>query len=139
MGNVNRPIGYWLKRLDGALENHLDATLAHLKLTRRQWQIVNTLAAGSISPDHLSEVLHPFWRADGGDSQEREMAALVGRGLMILVDGQLALSDLGRARHAEAQSLVDESRRDLTAGIGMDEYAMAVSVLERMCGNAERL
>ena len=28
---------------------------------------------------------------------------------------------------------------ELTAGIGVDEYAMAISVLERMSRNAERL
>jgi hypothetical protein len=35
--------------------------------------------------------------------------------------------------------MIDASRRELTAGIGVDEYAMAVSVLERMINNAERL
>ncbi|WP_426996187.1 MarR family transcriptional regulator [Pseudarthrobacter sp. N5] len=99
---MNSPIGYWLKRLDSALEAHPDATLARLLLTRRQWQTVNTMAAGSISSDRLGDALRPFGKADGGDSQEREMAALAGCGLVILMDGQLSLSELGRVRHGEA-------------------------------------
>src|SRR5688500_17208152 len=41
-GMVNRPIGYWVKRLDAALETHLDSTLGRLRLSRRQWQVLNT-------------------------------------------------------------------------------------------------
>lgn len=138
MGHVNKPIGYWTKRLDAALEAHLDSTLARLKLSRRQWQMLNVLAETTISPEDLDGILNPFW---GGDTRRREneLAALVGRGMIIMVDDRLSLSELGHAKHTEAQKLVEESRRDLSMGIGIDEYAMAVSVLERMTLNAERL
>lgn len=136
---VNRPIGYWVKRLHAALETYLDATLARLRLTRRQWQVLNTLNAGPVTPADLAEVLSPFKAADDGDAQERDMAALVRRELVMLLAGNLTLTDAGSALHAEASRLVEESRRELTAGIGADEYAMAVSVLERMTNNAERL
>ena len=67
------------------------------------------------------------------------MAGLVRRDLVFLLDGQLSLTDAGVALHAAASALVDAARLELTAGIGVDEYAMAVSVLERMSKNAERL
>jgi len=67
------------------------------------------------------------------------MAALVRRELVFLLDGRLTLTNDGWALHTEASRMVDDSRRELTAGIGVDEYAMAVSVLERMTNNAERL
>ncbi|MBT2514004.1 MarR family transcriptional regulator [Arthrobacter sp. ISL-30] len=135
---MNRPIGYWIKRLDAALEAHLDSTLARLKLSRRQWQAINTLAETPISPEELAEALRPFW-GDNSALRERELAALVGRGLIILSDGYLTLSELGYAKHAEANRLVEDSRRELSAGIGFDEYEIALSVLERMSINAERL
>lgn len=135
---MNKPIGYWLKRLDAALEAQLDNTLARLKLSRRQWQTLNVLAENAVSPELLDEVLRPFWGSDTR-LRERELATLVGRGLIVLVDGRLALSGLGRSTHTEAHLLVEDARRDLTAGIGLDEYAMALSVLERMSHNAERL
>lgn len=138
MGPVNKPIGYWTKRLDAALEAHLDSTLARLKLSRRQWQTLNVLAETPLSPEDLDEILDPFW---GGDRRRREneLGSLVGRGMIIMVDDRITLSDLGHAKHAEAEQLVEQARRDLSMGIGIDEYAMAVSVLERMTHNSERL
>jgi hypothetical protein len=138
-GMVNRPIGYWVKRLDAALETQLDSTLARLRLTRRQWQVLNTLSSGSLTPAETRDILHPFKAADAGDAQERDMAALVRKQLVFLLDGRLTLTDAGSALHSEASGLVEASRRELTAGIGADEYAIAVSVLERMSNNADRL
>lgn len=135
---MNKPIGYWIKRLDAALEVQLDRTLARIKLTRRQWQTLATLAEHSMLPDQLEEALQPLW---GGDIRlrERELAALVGRGMITMIDDRLALSERGREKYHEAQQLVEDARQDLSMGIGMDEYAMALSVLERMSLNAERL
>ncbi|BCW11175.1 MULTISPECIES: MarR family transcriptional regulator [Paenarthrobacter] len=135
---MNKPIGYWIKRLDAALEVQLDRTLARIKLTRRQWQTLATLAEHSMLPDQLEEALQPLW---GGDIRlrERELAALVGRGMITMIDDRLALSERGREKYHEAQQLVEDARQDLSMGIGIDEYAMALSVLERMSLNAERL
>ncbi|MGR0159645.1 MarR family transcriptional regulator [Paenarthrobacter nitroguajacolicus] len=135
---MNKPIGYWIKRLDAALEVQLDATLARIKLTRRQWHTLGTLSEGAMLPDHLEDILLPLW---GGDVRlrERELAALVGRGMITMIDDRLALSERGREKYHEAQRLVEDARQDLSMGIGIDEYAMALSVLERMSLNAERL
>lgn len=138
-GLVNRPIGYWVKRLDASLEAQLDSTLARLHLTKRQWQVLSALSSGSITPGEVGDLLRPFNAADGGDAQERDMAALVRRGLVVLLDGRLALTEAASSLHSEASGLLEATRRELTAGIGTDEYAMAVSVLERMTVNADRL
>jgi hypothetical protein len=42
-GPSGYPIGYWLKRLDRAIEGALDPTLATENLTRRRWQTTNFL------------------------------------------------------------------------------------------------
>ncbi len=137
---MNRPIGYWVKRLDASLEAQLDSTLARLRLTRRQWQVLNTLSAGPVTLAEIGDVLRPFHSTDdGGDAQERDMAALVRRRLVVLLDGRLALTEAGTSLHSGASGLVESTRRELTAGIGADEYAMAVSVLARMSNNADRL
>jgi DNA-binding MarR family transcriptional regulator len=136
---VNRPIGYWVKRLDASLEAQLDSTLARLRLTRRQWHVLNALSSGSVTPGEVGDLLRLFNAADGGDAQERDMAALVRRGLVVLLDGRLALTEAASFALSEASDLLEAIRRELTAGIGADEYAMAVSVLERMTVNADRL
>ncbi|MGO4589205.1 MarR family transcriptional regulator [Micrococcaceae bacterium Sec5.1] len=135
---MNKPIGYWIKRLDAALELQLDATLARVKLSRRQWQALGTLAEGTVRPDELDEILRPFW-GDDTRLRERELASLVGRGMITMIDDRLALSELGREKYHEALRYVEAARQDLSMGIGIDEYAMALSVLERMSLNAERL
>ncbi|WP_354186362.1 MarR family transcriptional regulator [Arthrobacter sp. UYCu712] len=101
--------------------------------------MLSALSAGPITPEEAGQLLLPFNAADGDDAQERDMAALVRRRLVILLDGRLSLTGAGFALHSEASGLVDAARRELTAGIGADEYAMAVSVLERMSNNADRL
>lgn len=136
---MNRPIGYWIKRLDALLETQLDSTLARLRLTRRQWHVLNALHAGPVTPAEMEDVLRPLSSADGGDAQDRDMAGLVRRRLVLLLDGRLALTEAGSALQNEAAALMEDTRRELTAGIGADEYAIAVSVLERMSRNADRL
>ena len=59
--------------------------------------------------------------------------------MITMVDDRLTLSGKGRETYHQALRLVEETRIDLSLGIGLDEYAMAVSVLERMSRNAERL
>ncbi|MDQ0866532.1 MarR family transcriptional regulator [Arthrobacter globiformis] len=101
--------------------------------------VLNTLSSGPVTPGELKHTLRPFAAADAEAAQERDMAGMVRRDLLFLLDGRLGLTDAGVALHAAASGLVEAARLELTAGIGMDEYAMAVSVLERMSKNAERL
>ena len=136
---MNGAIGYWIKRLDASLETQLDSTLARLRLTRRQWEVLNALSSGPATPADVRIILRPFNPEVGGDAQERDMAALVRNRLVFLLDGRLSLTEAGSTVQAEAAALVEDTRRELTAGIGADEYAMAVSVLQRMSQNADRL
>ena len=113
------------------------ANPARLHLTRRQWQALNALSSASATPAEIRDILRPFNPGDGG--HERDLAGLVRRELVFMLDGRHALTGPGYALHAEASRLVEATRRELTAGIGMDEYAIAVSVLERMSNNADRI
>lgn len=138
-GLVNRPIAYWVKRLDMSLEALLDSTISRLSLTRRQWQLLSALSAEALTPEEIDDVLNPFNLADRGHAQEREMAALVRKGLVFLLDDRLGLSPAGSALLSEISELMEATRLELTAGIGADEYAIAISVLERMSQTADRL
>ena len=42
----SRPIGYWLKHLDGLLEQTFDHVLARNGVRRRHWQVLDTLRGG---------------------------------------------------------------------------------------------
>src|SRR6476646_7859095 len=44
--DAGRPIGYWLKHLDRLIADSFSRALAADELTRRHWQVLNTLARG---------------------------------------------------------------------------------------------
>ena len=135
----DKALGYWVARLDEALESCLTSVLAGCGLTRRQWQVLNTLADGPLPPAAVHEALRPWLDAPRSGARENELAALVGRGFISYENQLLALSKAGRDKHAAALEAIRRSRHELSAGIGIDEYAMALSVLQRMTINAERL
>ena len=43
MINTERPIGYWLKKLDRLIDKHFELQLSNAGLARRQWQLLNLL------------------------------------------------------------------------------------------------
>jgi short-chain Z-isoprenyl diphosphate synthase len=54
---MNKPIGYWLKRLDMLLEESMTRTLAEHGVSRREWQALNVLATPGEDPQ---DMLAPF-------------------------------------------------------------------------------
>src|SRR5215207_8212002 len=115
-GPTGYPIGYWLKRLDRAIDGALDGTLAAEDLTRRHWQTMNFLHQGPSDAPALVEALRPFW----------------GQGAITLDE---VLSDL------ERRALVadDGGRYALTAAgpVTREEYLATMEVLQRMTANLE--
>ena len=125
-------MGFWVKLLDGLLEEHLDAVLAPLGLTRRQWQLLNLLAVAPRSPEAVAEQLGAF--LDGPATGEL-LAGARDAGL-VAVDGPwLALTPGGEARRREAADTVAAARDNVAAGVERAEYATTVATLERMCRN----
>jgi hypothetical protein len=60
MAEDRRPIGYWLKHVDRLIDETLLRTLSADDLSRRHWQVLNTLAAGPANVRALADVLRPF-------------------------------------------------------------------------------
>src|SRR5215813_2415405 len=60
----HRPIGYWLKHLDRLIEDTFSRALAEQGLTRRHWQVLNTLAREPAGPAELTKALDPFLHDD---------------------------------------------------------------------------
>lgn len=60
MRDERRPIGYWLKHLDRLIEGNFERTLASDGLTRRHWQVLNTLSTGSRTEAEIVDALAPF-------------------------------------------------------------------------------
>lgn len=124
------PIGYWVKEIDRLIEESFARLLAEEELTRRHWQVLNTVAAGPVPASEVDAALAPF-----GDTVAPVADELAARGWLARAGELLELTANGRAAHAAVSERVMASRRALTEGITAEEYASAVAVLERMATN----
>lgn len=132
-----RPIGYWLKHLDRLIEDTFSRTLAGQGLTRRHWQVLNTLAPGPASPADLTKALDPFLRDDPTE-QATTAAGLIDRGWVSHdQDGRLCLTPPGQTAHQQTQQQVQQTRGLMFHGIRADEYAAVIDILTRMAANLE--
>ena len=126
-----RPIGYWLKEIDRLIEEDFVRLLADERLTRRHWQVLNTVAERPRTVAELDEELSPF-RSARAPSVAPIVEELRARGW---VDTTVALTEKGRECHRAVSDRVMANRRRLTDGISAEEYRSVVDVLERMAGN----
>jgi len=135
-GPTGYPIGYWLKRLDRAIDGALDATLAAEALTRRHWQTMNFLHQGPSDAPALAEALRPFW-GEGAITLDEVLSDLEHQALVTNDEGRYALTAAGTATRAKLASQVDATRRRLVGGVTREEYRATVEVLQRMTTNLE--
>jgi hypothetical protein len=135
-GPAGYPIGYWLKRLDAAINGALAATLAAEGLARRHWQVMNLLHEGPSDGPGVAEALRPFW-GQGQIALEEVLSDLERRAL-IVQDGKLCvLTAAGKAARATIAEKVDLTRSRLVDGVAREEYLATVQVLQRMTANLE--
>jgi len=128
MSDDNKPIGWWLKEVDRLLEQSLAGALAVEGVDRRQWQLLNAVAA-----EGSAIALAPFLPEQA--DRDRATAALVERGWVERRGDALALTAYGAALRSRLTVLVGARRRRITAGISDAEYGATVDVLRRMAGN----
>lgn len=108
-----RPIGYWLKHLDRLIDQAFERALDADGLTRRHWQVLNTLAAGPTTNAALTAALQPFVQ---GESMTIEVIItdFLDRGWVRNVpDGRVEISEPGGATHEAAMQRVAETRQAL--------------------------
>jgi len=98
---AQRPIGFWLKLVDGLIDAGFEALLAEQQFTRRHWQVLNLLSQGAATVAQIDAQLAPFLTA--GDATTRPVVDdLQRRGLVEWVDGERASLTLqGTAAHAD--------------------------------------
>jgi hypothetical protein len=135
-GPTGYPIGYWLKRLDRAIDGALNSTLAAEDLDRRHWQTMNFLHERPSDAPALAEALRPFW-GQGAITLDEVLSDLERRALVAGDGGRYALTAAGKATRAKIAEHVDVTRRRLVDGVTREEYLATVEVLQRMTANLE--
>jgi DNA-binding MarR family transcriptional regulator len=132
-----RPIGYWLKHLDRLIDGALERALATDGLSRRHWQVLNSLAAGPGTRAALAATLRPFV-GDDASAVEPVIHDILARGwIREVVNGGLEISEQGRSAHEAAMQRVAATREVLRRGITDDEYLTVIGILKRMSSNLE--
>lgn len=141
-----KPIGYWLNRADQALTRHMNGMLEEFGLTRLAWQVLNVVQDAAEANDAVqrargvtdSEVLSVLAANAGPPALTAAIDAVLAGGWADRpAPGRLLLTPKGAERLARVAERVAAFRDLSMTGISLDEYATAVSVLERMTANLE--
>ena len=129
-----RPIGWWVRRLDALLEEAVDAVVTAEGLTRRHWQVLHSLATGTEQEADVRTAL-----ADFPGDVDVVVSDLVSRGWVARrTSGRIGLTPDGAAAHARVSRAVGRVRRHAADGLSRNEYERTILVLSRMVSNIER-
>ncbi|MFF2080512.1 MarR family winged helix-turn-helix transcriptional regulator [Kitasatospora sp. NPDC058162] len=133
---AQRPIALVAWGATEAILRHSQAALARIDVTQPQWWALNNIvrAEHGLTREEIRAVAVPY----GMGSQVIVDAAdaLVHRGwLSIGANGRLTLTEPGRERLATAKDHMARVRTEFLGDITEEEYATAVSVLQRVTDN----
>jgi DNA-binding MarR family transcriptional regulator len=131
-----RPIGYWLKKLDRLIDRQFELQLSTARLSRRQWQLLNLLENSPRSVPELESELEPFLEGAAAELSDA-VAGLVTRGWAESTDNIVNLTEIGQQQFEIAKATAAELRQTLTRGISAEEYQTTVDVLAKMAANLE--
>lgn len=127
-----KPFGWWLRHIHELLESSMGRLLDAESLTRRHWQVLNTIALGARTPEEVDSVMAPFVAAEG--SMAPKMADLRDRGW---VTGNGELTEAGREAHKRVEQRIEAFRAAAIDGISDEDYRTMVRALERCAANLE--
>lgn len=130
-----RPIGFWLKLVDGLITQQFDAIVEEHGVTRRQWQIMNLLAEAPSSAEHIEEDLKPFLAEEPHETAAEQIDELMDSGWVGLGGEEYLLTDQGRASLEKISEVVQHNREQISKGIPEEEYTATLDVLQRMARN----
>lgn len=131
-----RPIGYWLKKLDSLIDRQFERHIGEAGISRRQWQLLNLLEDAPRSVPDLQAELEPFLQGGVGELNDA-VSGLVTRGWAESTDNVVNLTEAGQAQFGIVKAKVAELRQGLIAGISPEEYETTIAVLARMAANLE--
>ncbi|WP_410562933.1 helix-turn-helix domain-containing protein [Amycolatopsis sp. cmx-4-61] len=127
-----KPLGWWLRHLHELLESSMAGTLDAQSLTRRHWQVLNTIALGARTPEEVDAAMAPFVTGEG--SMAPKVADLRARG-WLTEDGTLTAD--GREAHARVEEQIKQFRAKAVEGISDEDYRTTIRTLARCAANLE--
>jgi DNA-binding MarR family transcriptional regulator len=135
---TDRSVGYWLKLVDRLIDESFDEVFQHTGLTRRHWQVLNTIRDGVSEETAVDGVLSPFTGAAAGGhaaSVSAEVEDLARRGWVARSDAGLSVTLAGNHAYHDLLDAVSRSRERVAEGISPERYATTVATLQQMARN----
>ncbi len=132
------PIGFLLRELDRLIDERFEATLGRRHVTRRQWQLLSTLARGEATLSDLTSAVAPFLDHAAGEEASLHLAPLLERGLVQQVGERCRLTAAGDAAVEVLAAEVAATRALTVAGVAPADYAQTVRTLQAMITNLAR-
>lgn len=129
-----RPIGYWLKLVDGLIDEQFAHTLDEHGVTRMQWQLLNVLARGQASVEMLDAAVAPFLIA-GEETTLDHLTELIESAWVDATPTGYELTERGHGALARLTNVVAEQRTVMSAGVTEEGYLTTIQSLEQMARN----
>ncbi len=142
-----RPLGYWLRAIEGPLRENMRGAFATFGVTRREWRTLTTLHAGPASAAEVEAALpaapRPRPAARAASTRivrtaplEQLLDGFVSRGWATARPRQLRADRGGRAHpRRRSRRTCRRCARPSTAGIPDADYATTMATLERIAKN----
>ncbi|MEX1079989.1 MAG: MarR family transcriptional regulator [Homoserinimonas sp.] len=130
-----RPIGFWLKLVDRLIDERFASIIEEHGVTRRQWQLLGVLEAGSAPVDELDQAIAPFLEPGSDESAADHLAELVDSDWITIDGTAYSLTERGRGAFGRLQEVVEELRAQTGQGLTEEQYETTLAALERMAVN----
>jgi len=131
---ADQPLPFWLALVDRLVEERFSAALDEHGVTRTQWRLLATLAAGPASGEVLDREVQAMATNPEGETAAEELGELVESG-WVTVGADYEITERGAAAYDRLADVVDELRETLTEGLTDEEQAGVVVALDRMARN----
>lgn len=129
-------IGYYLKTVDNLLTKKMDSLHAECKLTRAEFQILNSVAeTPNVDRQDLLQVVKEF---AGLNTSEQLIDGLIRREL-IEGGNTLTLTESGKTQHQRSLAMQKVFREKSTVGISPEDYQNVIKTLDKMISNLNEL
>lgn len=116
-----RPLGFWLRAVDGLLAREFAAAFETEGITRRDWRILNLLGGDVVSPELAARL-----ERVGG----KKLRRLVERGWVAGEPGAWTLTEEGRAAKARLGESVAGIRSRVAGAVSNEDFATTLASLE---------
>ncbi|TQO20111.1 hypothetical protein FB472_1723 [Rhodoglobus vestalii] len=142
--NTQQPISYWVKLVDRLIDDLFASTLEEHGITRRQWQLLNVLAAGAADVEKLDIEIAPYLTpaiagvppSPGTHSSSLESLTELVESDWLSTDGaHYQLTARGSTVVERLTAVIATERQRATVGVTTEQYGTAITVLETMARN----